>query len=273
MKAPAFLLFALLTGTSAALLAYYWSATQSADGPAVPTVVIATKTIEAGLPIDLGQVQAMEWPSTAVPIGAFTSTKEVAGRIAKTPIVAGEPILNAKLAPQSATGGLSSTILEGKRAITVRVNEVVAVAGFALPGSFVDVLVSGKDSTGQSFARIVLSRIKVLAIAQETTADPAKPKVVNAVTLELSPTESEKLDLARSIGELSLALRNEFDTTEINSNGVRLPDILNPSGMNQGAPLTPAATASASKPAPAPRIVHQRVEEIRGTSRQSATSR
>ena len=114
----------------------------------------------------------------------------------------------------------------------------------------------------------MLSRIKVLAVAQETTADPDKPKVVNAVTLELSPHESEKLDLARNIGVLSLVLRNEFDTSVINSAGVRLSDIVytQPTGATtsslaaQAAPATYTVAAS-SRQSHGP-------EEIRGTSRQ-----
>jgi pilus assembly protein CpaB len=116
-------------------------------------------------------------------------------------------------------------ITVGKRAISVRVNDVVGVAGFALPGNYVDILVSAKDGTGQPFSKTVLNHVKVLAIAQDTTADPAKPKVVNAVTLELTPSEAEQLDLARSIGTLSLVLRNEIDSLELKSGGASLKDI------------------------------------------------
>ena len=183
-------------------------------------------------------------------------------------MIQGEPVLPGKLAPKTATGGLSSIIQEGKRAITVRVNEVIAVAGFALPGSYVDVLVSGKDADNQPFARTVLSRIKVLAVAQETTTDPDKPKVVDAVTLELTPLESEKLDLARNIGKLSLVLRNEFDTSVINSAGVHLSDIVYT--RSTGATISsPAAEAAPAKHTVAtPSRQRRGPEEIRGTSRQ-----
>jgi pilus assembly protein CpaB len=148
-------------------------------------------------------------------------------------------------------------IPEGKRAITVKVDEVIAVAGFALPGSYVDILVSGKDADKQQFSRTVLSRVKVLAVAQETASEPDKPKVVKAVTLELTTREAEELDLARNIGVLSLVLRNELDTGKINSAGVRLPDIVTSQSTR--------ITTPAEKPAPS--LQSRGPEEIRGISR------
>lgn len=219
-------------------------------------VVIATQPLEAGKLISADQLKAIRWPDTSVPPNTFTHTDDVEGRIARISMMAGEPVLPGKLAPKDAAGGLASIIPEGKRAITVRVNEVVAVAGFALPGSYVDILVHGKDTDKQSFSRTVLSRVKVLAVAQETVADPDKPKVVNAVTLELTPHESEKLDLARNIGKLSLVLRNEFDTGVVQSTGVRMPDI-----------VYPQFTATSSSTQPVFSSTHRGPEEIRGTCR------
>ena len=241
----------------AAFTAARWVGVAQSSGS---KVVIVNQSIEAGKAITADQVRSVDWPGSPVPQGAPTRTTDVVGRIARVPMIPGEPVLPGKLAPINATGGLSSIIPEGKRAITVRVNEVIAVAGFALPGSYVDVLVSGKDANSQPFSRTVLSRIKVLAVAQETTADPDKPKVVNAVTLELSTHESERLDLARNIGVLSLVLRNELDTGEVNSAGVRLPDIVS---------SLPTRPAISSPSAQAPFSHHKRSpEEIRGTSRQ-----
>jgi pilus assembly protein CpaB len=226
------------------------------------SVVIAGQPIEAGKAIAADQVKLVDWPGSSVPQEAAARTADVVGRIARVSMIPGEPVLPGKLAPKQATGGLSSTIPEGKRAITVKVNEVVAVAGFALPGSYVDVLVSGKDADNEPFSRTVLSRVKVLAVAQETAAEPDKPKVVNAVTLELAPVESEKLDLARNIGKLSLVLRNELDTAEVNSAGVRLPDIVSP--RPQVATAAPAAPPRARR---SPSHEVRGPEEIRGTSR------
>jgi pilus assembly protein CpaB len=136
------------------------------------------------------------------------------------------------------------------------------VAGFVTPGSFVDVVASVKSANSETFSRIVLERVKVLAIEQDITGDPAKPKVASAVTLELKPDEVEKLDLARSIGNLSLALRNEFDDLKVKSEGVRMRDIMGDFSVVSG--LSPAAVqldspASGSKGARNPKM-----EEIRG---------
>jgi pilus assembly protein CpaB len=211
--------------------------------------------------------------NTVVPHDALTRTSDVVGRIALVPMIPGEPVLPGKLASANAAGGLSSIIPAGKRAITVKVNEVIAVAGFALPGSYVDVLVSGKDSENHPFSRTVLSHVKVLAVAQETTAEKDKPKVVNAVTLELTPSEAEKLDLARSIGELSLDLRNEFDTAEINSPGARLSDIVNPQSTPAATNPSPdARTATPTRKVSASSHQQSGLDEIRGTSRNAVDS-
>ncbi|MBZ4219558.1 MAG: Flp pilus assembly protein CpaB [Chlorobium sp.] len=266
MKVPVFVLaIALTLGAAVAFIAARWMSVPQTSGP---KIVIVELPIEAGKPIMANQIKTIDWPGSTVPHDASTRTIDVEGRIALVSMMPGEPVLPGKLAPKNATGGLSSIIQEGKRAITVQVNEVIAVAGFALPGSYVDILVCGKDANNQSFARTVLSRIKVLAVAQETTADHDKPKVVNAVTLELTPHESEKLDLARNIGVLSLALRNELDAGVINSAGVRLQDIVN----TQSTGAITSSPAAQAIPETNTVAEHSRLsrepEEIRGTSRQ-----
>ena len=266
MKLPVIALaIALTLGAMAAFIAARWMSVAQTSGP---KVVVVVQPIEAGKAITADQIKTIDWPGSAVPQDASTRITSVVGRIARVSMIPGEPVLPGKLAPKTATGGLSSVIPEGKRAITVRVNEVIAVAGFALPGSYVDVLVSGRDADNQPFSRTVLSRLKVLAVAQETTADPDKPKVVNAVTLELTPLESEKLDLARNIGVLSLVLRNELDTGLTNSAGVRLSDIVytRSPGATTSAPTAQAAPANNTVAPPSRQ--NRGPEEIRGTSRQ-----
>ena len=253
MKPPVFVAIALILGAIAAFVTARWMNVGQASGA---KVVIITQPVKAGKNITTDQIKAVVWPGSAVPQGAFTSATKVVGRVARVSMIPGEPVLPGKLAPKGATGGLSSIIPEGKRAITVKVNEVIAVAGFALPGSYVDVLVNGKDPNKRTFSRTVLSRVKVLAVDQVTTGDPDKPKVVNAVTLELTPHESEKLDLARNIGRLSLVLRNELDTSEINSVGVRMPDIVYPQQFTRATNSSPVDQS-------------RRPEEIRGTSRKN----
>ncbi len=270
MKIPVFILaIALIMGAAVAFMTARW---MSVPEPSGIKVVIVEQSIEAGKAITSDQVKAIVWPGSDVPRDAFNLTAKVVGRIARVSMIPGEAVLPGKLASKDATGGLSSMIPEGKRAITVHVNEVIAVAGFALPGSYVDVLVSGKDANGESFSRTVLSRLKVLAVAQETTADRDKPKVVNAVTLELTPQESEKLDLARNIGVLSLVLRNELDTSQINSAGVRLPDIVYTRSAHATTPLPVAKAKPATRKVAAPSHQSSNPEEIRGTSRQSVAT-
>lgn len=253
MKPKVFIAIALTLGAIAAFIAARLISVGQASGA---KVVVVAQPIEAGKAITAEQIKAISWPGSDVPQDAFTRTADAVGRIPRVTLIPGEPVLPGKLAPKGATGGLSSIIPAGKRAITVKVNEVIAVAGFALPRSYVDVLVNGKDANKQSFSRTVLSRVKVLAVDQLTTGDPDKPKVVNAVTLELTPQESEKLDLARNIGKLALVLRNELDTSRVSSSGVRLSDIVNPGGSTS----SPAAKAAFSRQGSGP-------EEIRGTSR------
>ena len=111
--------------------------------------------------------------------------------------------------------------------MTVRVNDVIGVAGFALPGNFVDILVSTQDDAGKAangnrdlnISKLVLERILVLAVAQESSQNDTKPKVVSAVTLEVTPQQAEKLDLARSVGQLSLVLRNQVDMKAAETDG------------------------------------------------------
>ena len=139
-------------------------------------------------------------------------------------------------------------IAEGKRAMTVRVNDVVGVAGFALPGNYVDVMVNaqqerGKGESDNQVSMTVLEQVLVLAVAQEASRDDTKPKVVSAVTLELSPEDAEKLDLARSVGTLSLVLRNQLDKKTVATSGVTKSQLL---GLKQVAAVqAPAAAAQA----------------------------
>lgn len=252
---------ALLLALAAVVVAARW---MSAQGAAGTQVVTAAADIGQGTRITAASLQLTEWPSGALPTGAFTDPKQLENRIANGDIKRGEPVLDAKLAPPGATGGLSAVVAAGKRAMTVRVNDVVGVAGFALPGNYVDILVNlaaGGDAINpqQSISKIVLERILVLAVAQESAVDDSKPRVVNAVTLELTPDQVEKLDLARSIGSLSLVLRNQVDPQAANTAGATRASVLGlpepqtapaPSAAAAVAPATPRAAAPARQAAP-----------------------
>jgi len=147
--------------------------------------------------------------------------------------------------------GLSHQLNPGMRAMSVKVNEVAGVAGFALPGSLVDVLVNTQETSAttltneHSISKIILEKVRVLAVAQETHHDDTKPKVVNAVTLELTPEQSELLDLARNVGTLSLVLRNQDDLALVSPMAVtrqRLLAGVSPTPMPLKVALAPDAS-------------------------------
>lgn len=206
---------AMLAGLLAVVLASRWLNQQSTAG--LSRIAVASTDISLGQRLTPELMQLVDWPSGSKPPGAFADLADLDGRVLKTSLLRGEPVLEAKLAPQGTKGGLSAVIGEGKRAITVRVNDVIGVAGFALPGNYVDIIVntqrdtSNRDAPDRNISKIVLERILVLAVAQEVSRDETKPRVVNAVTLEVTPDQAEKLDLARSVGTLSLVLRNQVD--------------------------------------------------------------
>ena len=215
----------------AVVLATRWIARQSHAN--TKEVVVASMDINMGTRLTPEMLTHAKWPSGSVLKGSFLEAGKLDARVVKVNMQRGELFTESKLAPVGATGGLSAVVKEGKRAMTVRVNDVVGVAGFALPGNYVDILVSTKDETksrrtrsGQEISKMVLERILVLAVAQEVSQDQTKPKVVNAVTLEVTPEEAEKLDLARSIGTLSLMLRNQIDNTPAKTAGATKKTLL-----------------------------------------------
>jgi pilus assembly protein CpaB len=230
---------ALVLALGAVVLAAKWMGEQ---GPAGTRVVVAATEIGQGARILPASLQLTDWPAGSMPPGAITDIKLLEGRIARGDIARGEPVLESKLAPAGTLGGLSAVVASGKRAMTVRVNDVVGVAGFALPGNYVDILVnlaptnSDLAQNAGSISKIVLERILVLAVAQESAVDDTKPRVVNAVTLELTPNEVEKLDLARSIGSLSLVLRNQIEAQPANTTGATRESVLGLPALSAQAP-------------------------------------
>jgi pilus assembly protein CpaB len=270
MRAVVVILLSLVAGIAAVFLASRWVGQQANEN--TTTVVVAVRDLDLGAPLTPAMLQESKWPSGAVPVSSFREVKKLEGRVVRSPVFKGEPILEPKLAPEGTKGGLSSVIQGGKRAISVKVNEVVGVAGFALPGSFVDVMVNVMDNKDKAVSKIVLRRILVLAVAQEASRDETKPKVVNAVTLEVTPDEAEKIDLARSIGTLSLVLRNPLDRNDEETDGMRRDELL---GRDKAAPATAQAAArttsapnKARAAAPArPAPGGGRVEVIRGVQK------
>ena len=249
-RAIVMILLSLIAGVAAVFLAARWVGQQAAQN--TTPVVVASRDLDPGSPLTASMLQQTPWPAGAVPVGSFDDMKKLEGRVVRSPVFKGEPVLEPKLAPEGTKGGLPSIIQNGKRAISVKVNEVVGVAGFALPGSFVDVMVHISDGKNKPVSKIVLNRILVLAVAQEANRDETKPKVVNAVTLEVTPEQAEKIDLARSIGALSLVLRNPIDNKDTDTAGVQREDLL---GKETAAPAAQVAASAAAPSAAQPRRV------------------
>jgi pilus assembly protein CpaB len=239
------LIFALLAGALAIVLASHWMRTQSENSPTTE-ILVAAVDIPMGATLKPDMVKLSPWPQAARPEGAFSDPQAVRDRVILTDIQKGEPLMARRLAPEGSKGGLTAIVPPGKRAITVRVNDVIGVAGFALPGTYVDVMVNTEYGHGNSqqeaISKIVLERILVLAVAQDVERDATKPQVTNAVTLEVTPEQAEVLDLARSVGSLSLVLRNQTESQTASTTGVTKDALL---GLRQ-------SVASAQAPAPAP---------------------
>lgn len=244
---------AVLFGIVAVILASLWLHRQSANS--VGRAVVAVVDVSRGQRLVPEMFRLDEVNLKSLPEDAFTDLSKLTDRVLKSNVMRGEVMSEGKLAPAGTMGGLSALITEGKRAITVRVNDVIGVAGFALPGNFVDVIVhlerdpseNEKAARTLHVSKIVLERILVLAVAQEVSRDDTKPRVVNAVTLEVTPEQAEHLDLARSVGTLSLALRNQVDQKSPTTPGATKRTLLDD--------LAALPAKAAAKPAAPPKPV------------------
>jgi pilus assembly protein CpaB len=211
------------------------------------TVVVAAADLQLGKELKAEDVRMIEWPESSVPAGTFTSADDIMGRGVISPIVQNEPILSAKLASKGAGAGLPPIIQPGMRAVSVRVNDVVGVAGYVLPGTRVDVVATVNPTQQQTdvTSKVILANVQVLASGTkiEQDGDKGKPMEVSVVTLLVDPSEAERLTLASTEGKIQLALRNPLDKTAPATSGVR------------PAALLGYAAAPRSVSAPRPRIV------------------
>jgi pilus assembly protein CpaB len=272
------LLVALVAGGAAVAFAARWMQAQARGGD---VIAVAAVDVQLGSKLVPEMLRMVQWPTGSVPPGAFTDLTALDGRVVKSSVTRGEPIIDAKLAPVGTQGGLSAVVADGKRAMTVRVNDVVGVAGFALPGNYVDIMVNTQDEGSRrgdqdkAISKIVLERILVLAVAQEANRDETKPRVVNAVTLEVTPDQAEHLDLARSVGTLSLVLRNQVETQLGATEGATKTSLLREPVVAPVAKAVPVATTVrrpvARRPAePAVAKAGDCVEVIRGLVKSEA---
>jgi pilus assembly protein CpaB len=198
-------------------------------------VVIAAKDIAAGSTMSEamlkdGTVRSIKWPKASVPAGAFETPTQVVGKVNRVKIMANEPILESRLSGEGA--GLTVRLEAGKRAMAVRVDEIIGVSGFIVPDDRVDVIVTttppgvNDNNKDARLSKIVLQNKRVLSVAQSTEQKDGKPQVARSITLEVSPEEAEKLSLAYQEGPIVLALRGVGDDTEPKTIGSNKNDLL-----------------------------------------------
>jgi pilus assembly protein CpaB len=253
---------------------YIESVPSGGSGVATRPVVIATTALDVGAELRADDLRLIEWPSTAVPGGAFASIQELVGRGVIMPMTMNEVVLPGKLASVEAGAGLPPAIPEGMRALSVRVNEVIGVAGYVLPGTRVDVvaIVTPTDDRLDTTSKVILTNVQVLAAGTkiERDVDKDKPVAVTVVTMLVNPDEAERLTLASTEGKIQLALRNPLDKTRPETTGIKPAALLGHVPVSRPARATGmgavARVTAALRPAPAPAPVPT-VEIIRGDKR------
>ena len=216
-------------------------------------IVVAALPVQVGAKLTEADVRQAAWPK-AVPIeGSFSLVSEVLGRGVLVPMVPNEPILATKLAAEGSGAGLMSTIPDGMRAVSVKVNDVIGVAGFVVPGSRVDLILSGSPTGGGNaeMAKVILENIQVLAAGQNVANDDnGKPLSVQVVTLLVTPEQSEVLALATTDGRIQLALRNPLDLEHTNPNAIRREHLFSGFSAPPPPPTPAVKPRTASRPAP-----------------------
>ncbi|HAS6169961.1 TPA: Flp pilus assembly protein CpaB [Vibrio vulnificus] len=212
-------LLSILFGLAAVFFAKQWMDKQLTPQQDVEVVerepvVIAAIEIPAGSVIELQHLTTKLLEKSWRELSQYTDPKELVGQIVAGAIYPGEIIIEQRLTVPGEGSTLAALIPENKRAITIRVNDVIGVAGFLLPGNRVDVLNTVSYSKGSAVTKTVLKDIKVLAVDQTARTKENKPIIVRAVTLEVTPDQAEKLLSAKSKGEIQLTLRNPHEPVE-----------------------------------------------------------
>jgi pilus assembly protein CpaB len=282
VRAAVFLGLAVVAaGATAIFFTRYLEARTAAVRVPTVKVVVAATDIPMATPLREEVLRVVDWPAASRPERAPSEPRQVAGRVALTTLLKGEPILEPKLASTTAGSGLAALLPDGMRAVAVRVDDVVGVAGFIHPGDQVDVIVTMKpsDTSGvPPVSKIILQRIRVLAVGKDladTGSGREKAVAATVATLMVDSEESEKLALAATKGSILLALRNRVDVEEVATPGMVPPTLLAgaPSGEKPRPPPPPAArpalrpshrtaVAEAKPPAPAPAPADRNVVEI-----------
>ena len=265
------LAIAVVVGLLTARYVYKRMRQASASQPAM----VVSHVVAAAMPLPLGSrlraqdLRLIDWPAqTALP-GSFSRIADCVDRALITAVVENEPILAAKLAPKEAGAGLPAVIPEGMRAVSVRVDDVVAVAGFVTPGTMVDVQVTAEvpgAAAGAGVTNTILQDVRVLAAGQKVEQDKeGKPQTVSVVTLLVNPEQANKLTMASTDGRIHLALRNTIDTKLVEPPLVYMASLLG--ARPQPAPKAKPKVKVAPPPPPPPLVV----EVIRGDKRETAS--
>ena len=230
-------------------------------------IVVAAAPLQIGARIDANNLRLISWPADEPVTGMFTRVEDCVNRALITPVAANELILEEKLAPKEAGAGLPATIPQGMRALSVAVNEVVGVAGFVIPGTMVDVLVTGRlpgatHGGSDSITRTILENVRVLAAGQKVEQDrEGKPQTVPVITLLVSPEDAAKLAMASTEGKIQLALRNTIDSKKVD------PPAVLEAALFAGPSSAPKRVAPAKSPVlPPPLYV---IEVISGNKREN----
>jgi pilus assembly protein CpaB len=230
--------FAVLFGLLAVFLAQIWLNNQADErlksieaqrkaAPPARTIVVAGRPLRFGDELNASALREIAWPDNAPPAGAFGKIADVTSgkRIVLMPIDTNEAILASKITGPGQRATLSAMLDPGMKAITVRVNDVEGVAGFILPGDRVDVLLTRTGEKNSAVNDVVLQNVRVLGIDQLADQRAEKPAVVKAVTIEVDPTDGQKVALAATVGTLSLLLRKAGEVTENDTRRVTTRDL------------------------------------------------
>ena len=220
------------------------------------SAVVAAHPLSLGTRLTADHVKVVAWPASSPVPGSFTKVEDVVNRGLITTVAENEPLTDGKLAPLEAGAGLPPSIPPGMRAISVKVNEVVGVAGFVVPGTRVDVMVTLSDRQREqdSLTRTVVANVQVLTAGTRYDQEKAKegaPIPSTVVTLLVTPDDGERIALAASEGQLMLALRNPLDTDPVATNGVRTAGLFGQAAPAPK-PVIPRAKAAPVKAEPAP---------------------
>src|ERR1700691_176511 len=257
------LVFAFVVAGCASLLLYRLTVSHGSAqaAPTTAKALVAARNLELGAIIKDADVKDAPWAG-ALPTNAVLKREDIIGRGVTTTIYDGEPIVENRLAPKGAGGGLAAMIPSGMRAVAVRVNDVVGVAGFVVPGMRVDVLISGSppgpNSQG-SLTRTLLQNIEVLSAGQDFKKDnEGKPQGVGVVNLLVTPEQAEMLSLASNQTTIQLVLRNPLDTQVAKTPGTAVIELFAMNGPKKRVEPAKVYVKMPPKPAPPPPPVEVR---------------